>query len=63
MSACSAAGGPFVTPRALDRSEMPAVIEAYRHGALNAKRAGFDGVEIRSANGYLLDQFLQDFDQ
>jgi hypothetical protein len=51
---------PFVTPRALETREIPGVIEAYRHGAANAKRAGFDGVEIHGANGYLLDQFLQD---
>jgi 2,4-dienoyl-CoA reductase-like NADH-dependent reductase (Old Yellow Enzyme family) len=50
----------FVTPRALELSEIPAIIEAYRKGAENAKRAGFDGVEIHGANGYLLDQFLQD---
>lgn len=50
----------FVTPRALDLSEIPAVIEAYRKGAENAKAAGFDGVEIHGANGYLIDQFLQD---
>ncbi len=50
----------FVTPRALETDEIPAVVEAYRKGAENAKRAGFDGVEIHGANGYLLDQFLQD---
>jgi 2,4-dienoyl-CoA reductase-like NADH-dependent reductase (Old Yellow Enzyme family) len=50
----------FVTPRALDTAEIPAVVEAYRKGAKNAKAAGFDGVEIHGANGYLLDQFLQD---
>ncbi|CAN5138595.1 alkene reductase [soil metagenome] len=50
----------YVTPRALDRAEIPGVIEAYRKGAENAKRAGFDGVELHGANGYLLDQFLQD---
>ncbi len=50
---------PFVTPRALDLSEIPDVIEAFRKGAENAKLAGFDGVEIHGANGYLLDQFLQ----
>jgi 2,4-dienoyl-CoA reductase-like NADH-dependent reductase (Old Yellow Enzyme family) len=50
----------FETPRALETDEIPAVIEAYRKGAENAKRAGFDGVEIHGANGYLLDQFLQD---
>jgi 2,4-dienoyl-CoA reductase-like NADH-dependent reductase (Old Yellow Enzyme family) len=50
---------PFVTPRALERSEIPAIIEAFRRGAENAQRAGFDGVELHGANGYLLDQFLQ----
>ncbi|WP_422928290.1 alkene reductase [Singulisphaera sp. PoT] len=51
---------PFVVPRALMLDELPEVIEAYRLGAENAKAAGFDGVEIHGANGYLLDQFLQD---
>ncbi len=51
---------PFVTPRALVREEIAGVIEAYKQGAQNAQRAGFDGVEIHGANGYLLDQFLQD---
>jgi len=50
----------FVIPRALELCEIPAIIEAYRKGAENAKAAGFDGVEIHGANGYLLDQFLQD---
>ena len=50
----------FVTPRALDRDEIPGVVAAYRLGAENARKAGFDGVEIHGANGYLLDQFLQD---
>lgn len=50
----------YPTPRALETSEIPAIVEAYRKGAENAKRAGFDGVEVHSANGYLLDQFLQD---
>ncbi len=50
----------FVTPRPLEREEIPAIIAAYRRGAQNAKRAGFDGVHIHGANGYLLDQFLQD---
>jgi 2,4-dienoyl-CoA reductase-like NADH-dependent reductase (Old Yellow Enzyme family) len=50
----------FVTPRALGLEEIPGIIEAYRIGAENAKKAGFDGVEIHGANGYLLDQFLQD---
>ena len=51
---------PFVTPRALETAEIPGIIELYRKGAENALAAGFDGVEIHSANGYLLDQFLQD---
>jgi 2,4-dienoyl-CoA reductase-like NADH-dependent reductase (Old Yellow Enzyme family) len=51
---------PYPVPRALDIEEIPAIVEAYRQGAKNAKRAGFDGVEIHGANGYLLDQFLQD---
>lgn len=50
----------FVTPRALDLSEIEGVVEAYRIGAENALKAGFDGVEVHGANGYLLDQFLQD---
>jgi 2,4-dienoyl-CoA reductase-like NADH-dependent reductase (Old Yellow Enzyme family) len=50
----------FVTPRPLELEEIPGIIEAYRKGAENAKLAGFDGVEIHGANGYLLDQFLQD---
>ncbi|MGE5267514.1 MAG: alkene reductase [Deltaproteobacteria bacterium] len=50
----------FVTPRALAREEIHAIVEAYRVGAENARRAGFDGVEVHGANGYLLDQFLQD---
>jgi 2,4-dienoyl-CoA reductase-like NADH-dependent reductase (Old Yellow Enzyme family) len=50
----------YVTPRALLLNEIPGVIAAFRKGAENAQRAGFDGVEIHGANGYLLDQFLQD---
>ena len=50
----------FVTPRALDTEEIPGIVAAYRLGAENAKKAGFDGVEIHGANGYLLDQFLKD---
>jgi N-ethylmaleimide reductase len=46
-------------PRALDAGEMPGIVEQYRRGAENAKRAGFDGVEIHAANGYLLDQFIR----
>lgn len=50
----------FVTPRALGLDEIPAIIGEYRKGAENAMAAGFDGVEIHGANGYLIDQFLQD---
>ena len=50
----------YVTPRALETAEIPGVVEAFRKGAENAKVAGFDGVEIHGANGYLIDQFLQD---
>jgi 2,4-dienoyl-CoA reductase-like NADH-dependent reductase (Old Yellow Enzyme family) len=50
----------FVTPRALELSEIPKIVEDYRVAAENAKAAGFDGVEIHAANGYLIDQFLQD---
>ena len=46
-------------PRALETSELPAIVENYRQAAERAKRAGFDGVEIHAANGYLIDQFLQ----
>ena len=50
----------YAVPRALETSEVEAVVEAFRKGAENARTAGFDGVEIHGANGYLLDQFLQD---
>src|SRR5471032_2225960 len=50
----------FVTPRALELDEIPGIVEDFRRGAANAKAAGFDGVELHGANGYLLDQFLQD---
>ncbi|PCH61424.1 MAG: alkene reductase [Gammaproteobacteria bacterium] len=50
----------FETPRALETSEIPGIVEQYRQAARNAKQAGFDGVEIHAANGYLLDQFLRD---
>ena len=49
----------YPTPRALEIAEIADVVDAYRVGAENAKAAGFDGVEIHGANGYLLDQFLQ----
>jgi 2,4-dienoyl-CoA reductase-like NADH-dependent reductase (Old Yellow Enzyme family) len=51
---------PYVTPRALERTEIPQVIEAFRLGAQHALEAHFDGVELHAANGYLIDQFLQD---
>ena len=50
---------PYETPRALETDEVGQVIEAFRQAAVNAKQAGFDGVEIHGANGYLLEQFLQ----
>lgn len=50
----------FVTPRALSVEEIGEVISQYRRGAENAMKAGFDGVELHGANGYLIDQFLQD---
>lgn len=51
---------PFVTPRALETEEIPHIVEQYRQAAKNAMEAGFDGVEIHGANGYLIDQFLRD---
>ena len=50
----------FVAPRELSVEEIQDVVQQYKHGAENAKKAGFDGVEIHGANGYLIDQFLQD---
>jgi N-ethylmaleimide reductase len=50
----------FVEPRALKSEEIPEIIEQFRQGAENAREAGFDGVELHAANGYLLDQFLRD---
>jgi N-ethylmaleimide reductase len=49
----------YETPRALETAEIAGVVDAYRQGAVNAKKAGFDGVEIHGANGYLIEQFLQ----
>ena len=49
----------YETPRALETHELSGVVESYRHGAELAMKAGFDGVEIHGANGYLIDQFLQ----
>jgi N-ethylmaleimide reductase len=56
------ASGPAIgsMPRAIELSEIPGVIAEYRRGAERAKHAGFDGVEVHAANGYLIDQFLQD---
>ncbi len=51
---------PVSPNRALKIEEIPGIIEAFRQGAQRAKSAGFDGVELHGANGYLLDQFLQD---
>jgi N-ethylmaleimide reductase len=51
---------PFVTPRALELDELPGIVEEFAQGARHALAAGFDGVEVHGANGYLLDQFLRD---
>lgn len=51
---------PFSTPRALDTSEIAGVVQQFVEGAKNAKRAGFDGIQLHGANGYLIDQFLRD---
>ncbi|GAA0782368.1 alkene reductase [Roseibium denhamense] len=67
-SAISAASKSFdgenfietTTPRALEIDEIAGIVEDYRKATLNAKAAGFDGVEIHAANGYLIDQFLKD---
>src|SRR6202012_3278626 len=67
-SAIRAKGKTFVNnqftdisePRALELSEIPGIIDDFRRGAVNALAAGFDGVEIHGANGYLLDQFAKD---
>jgi N-ethylmaleimide reductase len=50
---------PYETPRALETNEIPAIVEDYRRAAERAKIAGFDGIELHAANGYLIDQFLQ----
>ncbi|MCD8497378.1 MAG: alkene reductase [Alphaproteobacteria bacterium] len=55
-----ASGKSYPTPRALEADELPGIIEDYVRGAERAIRAGFDGVEVHNANGYLLDQFLRD---
>ncbi len=51
---------PMVTPRALELAEIPGIVAQFRAGAENAREAGFDGVELHGANGYLLDQFTRD---
>ncbi len=51
---------PFVEPRALETDEIPGIVEDYKRATQNALDAGFDGVEIHAANGYLIDQFLRD---
>jgi N-ethylmaleimide reductase len=51
---------PIPTPRALDISEMPRIVQDYAHAAEQSNKAGFDGIEIHGANGYLLDQFMRD---
>lgn len=50
---------PHEVPRALETHEIPGIVDEYRRAAVNAKAAGFDGVEVHGANGYLIDQFLQ----
>lgn len=51
---------PYVTPRPLRDDELPSIVSGFRQAAINAKAAGFDGVEVHGANGYLLDEFLRD---
>ncbi len=51
---------PYPTPRALRTDEIPGIIESFRQGSINAQTAGFDGVQIHGAHGYLVDQFLRD---
>ncbi|MDO8459170.1 MAG: alkene reductase [Burkholderiaceae bacterium] len=50
----------FVTPRALATEEMPSIVKQFQDAAVRAKQAGFDGIEVHGANGYLIDQFLRD---
>jgi N-ethylmaleimide reductase len=50
---------PYETPRALEAEEVETIVKDYRHAAERAKSAGFDGIELHAANGYLIDQFLQ----
>lgn len=51
---------PYTEPRALNDDELPGIIAGFKQAAINARAAGFDGVEVHGANGYLLDQFLRD---
>ncbi|MEJ6642037.1 MAG: alkene reductase [Akkermansiaceae bacterium] len=51
---------PYTVPRALEDEELPAIVEGFRLAAQNARAAGFDGIEVHGANGYLLDGFLRD---
>lgn len=51
---------PYTVPRALADEEIPGIVDGFRQAAINAKAAGFDGVEVHGANGYLIDQFLRD---
>lgn len=51
---------PYTVPRALNDDELPGIIDGFRQAAMNAKAAGFDGVEVHAANGYLIDTFLRD---
>jgi N-ethylmaleimide reductase len=51
---------PYVTPRALETDEVPGAVDQFRQAAVFAQQAGFDGVELHAANGYLIDQFLRD---
>lgn len=53
--------GPYKTPKAMDTKDIEQVVQAFAAAALNAQKAGFDGVEIHGANGYLLDEFLTDY--
>jgi len=61
LKAMTSDGTPaaYETPRALETGEVAGIVEAFRQGASNAMKAGFDGVEIHGANGYLIEQFLQ----